>query len=71
VDIEAIANAANAANEAVVQLPFPPDREERRVFNRVYTLVSKVADEANAAVNRGNQLMAQLAAHLQRRKTES
>jgi predicted amidophosphoribosyltransferase len=68
VDIEAI---ANAANEAVVQLPFPPDREERRVFNRVYTLVSKVADEANAAVSRGNQLMAQLSVNLKRRKRES
>jgi predicted amidophosphoribosyltransferase len=68
VDIEAI---ANAANEAVVQLPFPPDREARRVFNRVYTLVSKVADEASAAVSRGNQLMSQLSVNLKRRKTES
>jgi hypothetical protein len=68
VDIEAI---ANAANEAVVQLPFPADREARRVFNRVYTLVSKVADESSSAIDRGNQLMAQLAVHLARRKKTS
>jgi hypothetical protein len=38
VDIEAL---ANAANEAVVQLPFPAERGERRVFNRVYTLAPR------------------------------
>src|SRR4051812_27751866 len=38
VDLEAL---ANAANEAVVQLPFPSDREARRPFSRVYTLVTK------------------------------
>jgi hypothetical protein len=55
----------------VVQLPFPPDREERRLFNRVYTLLSKVADESSAAVNRGNQMMSALAVYLQRPKTQS
>src|SRR5262249_41003013 len=41
VDLEAV---TNAANEAVVQLPIPSDREARRPFNRVYTLVDKIAE---------------------------
>jgi predicted amidophosphoribosyltransferase len=65
VQLEAL---ANAANEAVVQLPFPPGRDARRPFDRVYALVSKVADETNAVVNHGDQLIAQLSAHLQRKE---
>jgi hypothetical protein len=41
------------------------------VFNRVYTLVSKVADEASAAVDRGTQMMAALAVYLKRPKADS
>jgi len=48
VDLEAL---ANAANEAVVQLPVPPGREARLPFNRVYALVSKFADETSAVVS--------------------
>lgn len=67
VQIEAI---ANAASEAVVQLPFPLGREDRRVFDRVYALVTKVADEIDAAVRHGDKLIAALSAHLRRRHPE-
>jgi hypothetical protein len=36
---------ANAANEAVVQLPFPEGREERRPFDRVSVLTTTLANE--------------------------
>jgi predicted amidophosphoribosyltransferase len=68
VQLEAL---ANAASEAVVQLPFPPGREERRPFDRVYALVTKVADETNAMVSRGDKLIAALAAHLQRKQADA
>jgi hypothetical protein len=47
----------NAASEAVTQLPFPSDREERRIFERVYALVSKVADETSALIAYGEELI--------------
>ena len=61
---------ANAACEAAVQLPFPPGREERRVFDRVYTLVAKVADETSMVVSYGDELVAALSAHLKDRQPE-
>src|SRR4051812_13868536 len=67
VDLEAL---ANAASEAVVQLPFPSDREERRPFNRVYALVSKIADETAAVVHLGGQMMDALTTHLQRKPAD-
>jgi hypothetical protein len=63
VQVEAL---ANAASEAVVQLPFPSDREERRVFDRVYALVTKVAEETGGVVTYGNEQLAALAVYLQR-----
>lgn len=68
VDLEAL---ANAANEAVVQLPFPKGREARQPFNRVYTLVTKFADETSAAVSHGGKLMDALAAHRQREQADA
>jgi hypothetical protein len=62
VDLEAL---TNAANEAVVQLPFPSDREAREPFNRVYTLVTKIANETSAMVRNGGQMMDALTAHLE------
>ena len=58
----------HAASEAVTQLPFPEGREGRRIFDRVYTLVTKVADETEALVRHGDELVSALAAHLQRRR---
>jgi hypothetical protein len=64
VDIEAF---AHAAGEAVIQLPHTSNPELRRVFARIYTLVSKVAADVHAAVRHGDELIAELSAHLQRR----
>jgi hypothetical protein len=36
---------ADAANEAVMQLPFPENREERRPFDRVSVLTTTLANE--------------------------
>jgi hypothetical protein len=67
VDLEAL---TNAANEAVVHLPFPSEREARLPFNRVYTLVTKIAEETSALVRNGGQRMDGLTAHLQRKPAE-
>jgi hypothetical protein len=64
VDIEAF---AHAAGEAVTRLPHTSNPELRRIFARIYTLVSKVAVDVNAAVRHGDKLIAALSAHLQRR----
>lgn len=64
VDIEAF---AHAAGEAVVGLPHTSNPELRRVFARIYTLVSKVAADVHAAVRHGDKLIAELSAHLQSR----
>jgi hypothetical protein len=64
VDIEAL---AHAAGEAVIRLPHTSNPELRRVFARIYTLVSKVALDLNAAVRHGDKLIAELSAHMQRR----
>lgn len=68
VELEAL---TNAANEAVVQLPFPKGREERRPFDRVYALVTKVADETSALATHGAELMDALAAHLKRKQADA
>jgi hypothetical protein len=64
VDIEAF---AHAAGEAVIRLPHTSNPELRRVFARIYTLVSKVAADVNAAARHGDKLIAELSARLQRR----
>ena len=68
VQLEAL---ANAASEAVLQLPFPPGREARRVFDRVYALVMKVADETSAVASLGDELIADLTAHVKSRESGS
>lgn len=67
IQLEAI---ANAASEAMAVLPFPEDREERRVYERAYALVSKFAEDTNALVRYGDELVAALAVHLNRRPAE-
>jgi hypothetical protein len=66
VDIEAF---AHAAGEAVTRLPHAhaSNPELRRIFTRIYTLVSKVAVDVNACVRHGDKLIAALSAHLQNR----
>jgi len=62
VEIEAF---AHAAGEAVTHLPHTSNPELRRVFARIYTLVSKVAVDLNACVRHGDKLVAALSKHLQ------
>jgi hypothetical protein len=64
VEIEAF---AHAAGEAVTRLPHTSNPELRRIFARIYTLVSKVAVDLNAAVRHGDQLIAALSRRPQRR----
>jgi hypothetical protein len=64
VDIEAF---AHAAGEAVTQLPHASTPEDRRVFARVYTLVSRIAEDIAAVVAHGDELIAALSQHQQRR----
>ncbi|TMQ05859.1 MAG: hypothetical protein E6J90_47835 [Deltaproteobacteria bacterium] len=64
VDIEAF---AHAAGEAVTRLPHASNPELRRIFARIYTLVSKVAEDVTTCVRHGDKLIAALSVHLQRR----
>jgi hypothetical protein len=68
IQIEAI---ANAASEAVVQLPFPLGRDQRRVFDRVYALVTRFADEIGALLGYGDELVAELATYRRRSSAEA
>jgi len=68
VDLEAL---TNAANEAVVQLPFPPGREARQPFDRVYTLVGNVADETSKMVSYGGKLIDALGVYLERKQADA
>jgi hypothetical protein len=55
---------AHAAGEAIIHLPAPTDPAQRRAFNRVYTLVTKVANDITTTVSHGDHLIAALSAHL-------
>lgn len=68
VQLEAL---AHAAGEAILQLRYPAVGKTRREFARLYTLVTKVAEEASAAVSHGEHLVARLGDHLQRRRAEA
>jgi hypothetical protein len=67
VQLEAV---ANATSEAVIQLPYPSDREARRPFERVYALVGLFADGTHAAANLSGKMMDALAAYLQRKHAD-
>jgi len=67
VELEAL---SNATSEAVVQVPFPSDREERRPFDRLYALVTMNADKTAAVVGLGGQMMDDLTEHLQRKRAD-
>lgn len=64
VEIEAF---AHAAGEAVTRLPHTTNPELRRIFTRIYTLVSKVATDLTACARHGDELIAATSEHLQRR----
>ena len=54
---------ARVASEAVDHLHCPLDPAARRAFARMQILVGKAAEEASAALARGDQVMAALANH--------
>lgn len=67
VELEAL---TNAADEAVIRLPYPPGREERRAHDRVYALVTKAAEETSALVRKGDRIMDALQTYTKRRSEE-
>ena len=62
---------ANAAAEATTQLPFPSGREERRPFDRVYALVTDLAERVSTLLFIGDELIARLAVYRELRKAEA
>ena len=69
VDLIQVDAFAHAARQAIVELRYPANRAERRTYDRIYTLVTKVADEARAALLHGGALIAALSAHMEARGT--
>jgi hypothetical protein len=55
---------AHAAGEAVTRLPRASSTTQRRDVARIYTLVTKVANDATAAAAHGDKLIAALSTHL-------
>jgi len=60
---------AHLAGEVVTRLSPPTNRTERRNYVRLYALVTKVANDAIAAVHHGDTLIAALSAHLAVRRS--
>jgi|KBSSwiStaDraftv2_1062776.scaffolds.fasta_scaffold2317260_1 hypothetical protein len=60
VEVEAL---AIAADEAVTMLPPTPRGKDKRTLARLYTLVTKTADQASQALEKSEDMLAQLAAH--------
>ena len=60
---------AHLAGEVVTRLSPPTNRTERRNYVRLYALVTKVADDALAAVRHGDALISALSAHMAVRRS--
>ncbi len=67
VDVEAL---AHAAGEAVTLLPSATSPEQRRHLARIYTLVTRTASEASAALALGESLVGALSSHTAARRTD-
>jgi hypothetical protein len=61
---------AHLAAEVITRLPAPSNREQRRDYRRLYALVSKVADDAIAAVSHGDALISALSADMAARRAQ-
>jgi hypothetical protein len=61
VEVEAL---AIAADEAVTMLPPYPSGKHKRILARLFTLVTKTADQASQALEKSEDMIAQLAAHM-------
>ena len=59
VEVEAL---AITSDEAVTQLPVTPTGKHKRTLARLYTLVAKTSGRAQGALERGEELVAQIAA---------
>ena len=64
IDLIQVDAFAHAAREALVELRCPSNPAERRTYNRIHTLVTKVAEEARAALLHGEALVVALSAHM-------
>ncbi len=60
-DIEAL---IDAANQALQELPPPRERQARRAFSKLYSLLGASAETAHEAVLAGERYVAGLARHL-------
>jgi len=61
VEVEAL---AIAADEAVTMLPPAPTAKHKRILARLFTLVTKTADQATEALEKSEDMLAQLTAHM-------
>jgi len=68
VEVEAL---AHAAGEAVTLLPSASSAKVRRRFARLYSLVTKTADQATATLTLGENLVALLSGHMAVRRAAS
>jgi hypothetical protein len=67
-DLMGVEALLHAAEEVVVELPAPSNTKERRVFARLYTLVTKAAEEASTALLSGDEAVATMSAHVEARR---
>jgi hypothetical protein len=65
VEVEAL---AHAAGEAVARLPSTSSAKLRRIFARLYALVGRTAEQADAALTISEQLVAALSAQMAARR---
>jgi hypothetical protein len=68
IEVEAL---AHAAGEAVTLLPSASSAKVRRRFARLYSLVTKTADQATATLSLGDNLVTRLSAHMAARRAAS
>ena len=61
VEVEAL---AIAADEAATMLPPNPSAKHKRILARLFTLVSKTADQASEVLEKSEDMLARLAAHM-------
>jgi histidinol-phosphate/aromatic aminotransferase/cobyric acid decarboxylase-like protein len=61
---------AHLAAEVITRLPAPSNREQRRDYRRLYALITKVAEDAIAAVNHGDALISALSADMAARRAQ-
>jgi hypothetical protein len=67
VQLEAL---AHVAAEVIARLAPPAGRDKRRDYRRAYALVTKVAEDAVAAVRHGDALVAALSDDMTARRTQ-